>query len=162
MKALTMTRRTVFDVGAAALVGTAAVSYAALAQGGAPHGSATESTVRRWYKAWEQREWGPIDQMLADDFTFTSANDDDHINKSTFKSRCWETQKDFIAGFDIEELVVHGNDAFVKYLCHTVNGRSFRNVEYIRLYAGKLQAIECYFGGRSTFPSAVSAKDNMA
>jgi len=162
MKAMTMTRRTVFDVSAAALLSAATVSYPALAHGGSTGGSATETIVRRWYKAWEQKEWGPLDRMLADDFTFTSANDDDHISKSTFKTRCWETQKDFIGHFDIEQLAVRGDEAFVKYLCHTTNDRSFRNVEYIRLSGGKLQSIECYFGGHSTFPSAVSNRDGMA
>jgi hypothetical protein len=47
-------------------------------------------------------------------------------------------------------------DAFVKYLCHTKDGKSFRNVEYLRIKNGKLQSIECYFGAQSSFPSAVS------
>jgi hypothetical protein len=49
-----------------------------------------------------------------------------------------------------------GNEAFVKYLCHTKNGKSSRNVEYFRLRDGKVETLECYFGGKSTFPSAVS------
>ena len=49
-----------------------------------------------------------------------------------------------------------GNEAFVKYLCHTKNGKSFRNVEYFRLRDGKVETIECYSGAKSTFPSAVS------
>src|SRR5262245_36028469 len=104
MKARTMTRRTLLDAGAAALLCTAAVSYAPLARGSTTRASTTERIVRRWYKTWEQREWGPLDQLLADDFTFTSANDDDHISKSAFKSRCWESQKEFIGRFDIEQL----------------------------------------------------------
>ncbi len=46
---------------------------------------------------------------------------------------------------------------FVKYLGHTKDGKSFRNVEYLRIKNGKLQSIECYFGAQSSFPSAVSA-----
>jgi hypothetical protein len=44
----------------------------------------------------------------------------------------------------------------VKYLCHTKDGKSFRNVEYLRIKDGKLHSIECYFGAQSSFPSAVS------
>jgi hypothetical protein len=44
----------------------------------------------------------------------------------------------------------------VKYLCHTKNGKSFRNVEYLRIKNGQLESIECYFGAQSSFPSAVS------
>jgi hypothetical protein len=93
---------------------------------------------------------------MADNFTFTSAAGDDHISKSTFKTQCWDTQVDFIDRFDLERVSGRGNEAFVKYLCHTKNGKSFRNVEYFRLRDGKVETIECYFGGKSTFPSAVS------
>jgi hypothetical protein len=49
-----------------------------------------------------------------------------------------------------------GNEAFVMYVCRTKNGKHFRNVEYLRLKDDKVQAIECYFGAQSSFPSAVS------
>ena len=50
-----------------------------------------------------------------------------------------------------------GNEAFVMYVCRTKNGKTFRNVEYFRLRRDdKVEAIECYFGAQSSFPSAVS------
>jgi ketosteroid isomerase-like protein len=116
----------------------------------------TEEIVRRYYKAWEKKDWGPIDALLAENFTFTSANDDDHISKSAFKKSCWETQIDFIDHFEIERFFGQGNEAFVKYLCRTKNGKSFRNVEYVRVGNEQVEAIECYFGGHSTCPSAGS------
>jgi len=100
---------------------------------------------------------GPFDALLADNFTFSSAAGDDHISKSAFKTNCWDTQINFIGQFDLERVVASGNEAFAKYLCHTKNGKSFRNVEYFRLKDGKVEAIECYFGGKDTFPSAVSS-----
>jgi hypothetical protein len=48
------------------------------------------------------------------------------------------------------------NEAFVMYVCHTTNGKTFRNVEYLQLRDDKVKAVECYFGGKSSFPSAVS------
>ena len=48
-----------------------------------------------------------------------------------------------------------GNEAFVKYLGHTTNGKSFRNVEYLRVRDGKVETLECYFGGAG-YPSAAS------
>ncbi len=93
---------------------------------------------------------------MADNFTFTSAAGDDHISKSAFKTQCWDTQVNFIDRFDLERVFGSGNEVLVKYLCHTKNGKSFRNVEYFRLRDGKVETIECYFGGKSTFPSAVS------
>jgi hypothetical protein len=97
----------------------------------------------------------PGRHLLADNFTFTSAAGDDHISKSAFKTRCWETQIDFIERFDLQRVFGNGNEAFVMYVCRTKNGKSFRNVEYLRLKDDKVEAIECYFGAQSSFPSAV-------
>src|SRR5260221_545293 len=88
--------------------------------------------------------------------SFLIATGDDHISKSTFKTQCWDTQVDFIGHFDLERITTGAGDAFVKYLCHTKNGKSFRNVEYLRIKNERLESIECYFGAQSTFPSAVS------
>ena len=115
-----------------------------------------EGTIRKYYAAWETKEWRPFDILLADDFTFTSANNDDHISKSAFKARCWESQVDFIDRFDLQRVFGNGNEAFVMYVCRTKNGKTFRNVEYLRLRDDKVEAIECYFGAQSSFPSAVS------
>jgi ketosteroid isomerase-like protein len=156
MTSLAVSRRNLLATGACALVG--AVSLAELASASASGGQSltNQELVRKWYAAWEQKDWGPLNSMLADNFTFTSANDDDHISKSTFKTRCWQTQIDFIDHFDLERVATGAEDAFVKYLCHTKNGKSFRNVEYLRIKNGKLESIECYFGAQSSFPSAVS------
>src|SRR5205085_3608284 len=116
-----------------------------------------EAITRKWYGAWETKDLGTFNILLADNFTFTSAATDDHISKSTFKTQCWDTQVDFIKHIDLEQIATTADDAFVKYLCHTRNGKSFRNVEYLRIKEGKLQSIECYFGAQSSFPSAVSA-----
>lgn len=145
------TRRNLLGLGGIALAGTFGISGSAKAEI-----RSTEDVVRRYYKIWEQKDWGPFDSLLADDFTFTSANDDDHISKTVFKSRCWDTQKDFVDHFDIERLSSQGDVAFVKYLCHTTNGKKFRNVEYVRTSGERIESIECYFGGHSTFASAVS------
>ena len=157
VSAITMSRRNLLVAGTGALAGASGISPLARARTPTARGMTTEEIVRRWYKAWEKKDWGPLDVLLAENFTFTSAAGDDHISKSTFKKQCWETQADFIDHFEIEQLFGHDDEAFVKYLCRTSNGKSFRNVEFLRVGNGKVQSIECYFGGRSTYPSAVSA-----
>src|SRR4029077_7334625 len=104
--------------------------------------------------AWETKNADQFQSMMAANFTFTSPAGDDHISASTFKTRCWDSQIDFIGSFDLELVVASGNQALVKYLGHTKNGKSFRNVEYFRLKDGKVETLECYFGGNMTFPSA--------
>ena len=157
MRRITVSRRNLLATGACALVGAVSLPRAASASALGGQDPANEEIIRKWYAAWEQKDLGTFNALLADDFTFTSAAGDDHISKSTFKTRCWDTQVDFIGRFDLERLITGADDAFVKYLCHTKNGKSFRNVEYLRIKNGKLESIECYFGAQSTFPSAVSA-----
>ena len=151
-----VSRRELLATGACALVGAMSLAGPANAAASETQNATNEELVRRWYAAWEKKDWAPLDNMLADNFTFSSAAGDDHISKSTFKTRCWETQIDFIGHFDLERVTTGADDAFVKYLCHNKDGKTFRNVEYLRIKNGKLQSIECYFGAESSFPSAVS------
>lgn len=156
MKRMRLSRRNLLATGGCALLGAAMVRPTSAAPSGEQN-STSDEIIRKWYAAWEQKDWGPVDALLADNFTFSSAAGDDHISKSTFKKQCWETQIDFIQHFDLERVALGTDDAFVKYLCHTKNGKSFRNVEYLRIKGGRLTSIECYFGAQSSFPSAVSA-----
>jgi ketosteroid isomerase-like protein len=156
----TVSRRTVLKVGSCALAGTAALPQIASAHAADGLNPKSDEIIRRWYTAWEQKEWRPVDVLLADDFTFSSAAGDDHITKSAFKTQCWESQKHFIERFDLQRIFGSGNEAIVLYVCHTTNGKTFRNVEYLRLRDDKVAAIECYFGAQSSFPSAVSARQD--
>jgi ketosteroid isomerase-like protein len=160
MTRIVISRRHLLGAGACALTGAVSISGAASAHAEMGLDAAKEQLIRKWYAAWEQKDWGPVDALLADNFTFSSAAGDDHISKSVFKTRCWETQINFIERFELERVIGNGNDAFVKYLCLTKNGKSFRNVEYLRLTDEKVEAIECYFGAQSSFPSAVSGGQN--
>jgi ketosteroid isomerase-like protein len=153
---MTVSRRKLFATGTFALAGAVALPGAKRANAAEEQNLANEKIIRRWYAAWENKDLATFNELLADDFTFSSAAGDDHISKSTFKTRCWDTQVDFIKHFDLERVSTGADDAFVKYLCHTKNGKAFRNVEYLRIAKGKLESIECYFGAESSFPSAVS------
>jgi hypothetical protein len=159
MKTKMVSRRSLLGVSAYALA--AAASMPEIASAGAEAGLSpkNEATVRQWYKEWEttKKDWHPFDILLSDDFAFTSPLDD-HINKSAFKQACWDTQIAFVERFDLKHVIGAGNDAFVMYVGHTTNGKTFRNVEYLRLRGEQVQAIECYFGAQLSFPSAVSAK----
>jgi ketosteroid isomerase-like protein len=154
----TVSRRTILGAAPCALAGAAGLSPRAGAHVHAELASQSDALIRTWYAAWEQKDWRPLDVLLADDFTFSSAAGDDHISKSMFKEQCWESQKDFIRRFDLQRIFGSGDEAFVMYICHTTNEKTFRNVEYLRLRDGKVATIECYFGAQSSFPSAVSAR----
>ena len=155
MKRIGITRREALEAGACALAGAAGLLMTTSV--GAQEGSstATEEIVRKWYKAWVEKDEKQFEALMTYDFTFSSAAGDDHISRSTFRTQCWDTQAKLIERSDLERVISSGNEAFVKYLCHTINGKSFRNVEYLRLRDGKLETLECYFGGAG-YPSAAS------
>jgi ketosteroid isomerase-like protein len=155
MRQRTISRRTVLEAGACTLVAAAGIQQ--LARASAETGLRSKSTdaVRKYYAAWESKDWHRIDIQLADDFTFSSPLDD-HISKSDFKAGCWDTQIAYIDRFDLKQLIGTDDEAFVMYVCHTTNGKTFRNVEYFQCRDGKVKAVECYFGGKASFPSAVS------
>ena len=151
-----MSRRTLLEAGTCALAAASAIPAIASAHAGPGLSAKNDETIRKYYKAWERKDWHPIDVLLADNFTFSSANNDDHISKSAFKTRCWESQIDFIERFELQRVIGNGNEAFVMYVCRTKNAKTFRNVEYLRLRDDKVEAIECYFGAKSSYPSSVS------
>jgi ketosteroid isomerase-like protein len=153
---ITIARRNLLATGASALFGAVTMPGLARASASGRPGSKNDEIIRKWYAAWEKKDLATFNMLLADNFTFSSAAGDDHISKSTFKTQCWDTQVDFIGHFDLERITTGADDAFVKYLCHTKNGKTFRNVEYLRIKNGQLESIECYFGAQSSFPSAVS------
>jgi ketosteroid isomerase-like protein len=158
MTRIVMSRRHLLEAGACALTGVVSLPGLASASASGGQNLTNEEIIRKWYAAWVNKDLDTFNMLLADNFTFSSAAGDDHISKSAFKKQCWDTQVEFIEQSDLERITIGAEDAFVKYLCHTKNGNSFRNVEYLRIKNGKLESIECYFGAQSNFPSAVSAR----
>ena len=155
MTTITVSRRNLLATGACTLAGAAGLMVTASARAGTGLSATNEEIIRKWYKAWEKKDEGQFEALMTDDFTFTSAAGDDHISRSTFKTQCWDTQAKLIERSDLERVIASGSEAFVKYLCHTTNGKSFRNVEFLRVRDGKVEALECYFGGAG-YPSAAS------
>src|SRR5580700_3680211 len=90
------------------MVWTFLSSHAAFAQQ-----STTEKIIRAYYAAYEKKDWGSMEKLLADGFTFSSPNDD-HINVMVYKERCWPNAYK-IKNFDLVKLIINGDDAFVTY-----------------------------------------------
>ncbi len=157
MRKTAISRRTLFGEGACALAAAAIIPEIASAHAETELSPKNEATVRKYYTAWERKDWRPIDILLTDDFTFTSPVDD-HISKSAFKAGCWDTQNALIERLDLKRVIGSGNEAFVMYVGHTTNGKTFRNVEYLRLRDEQVESVECYFGAQNNFPSAVSRR----
>jgi hypothetical protein len=111
-----------------------------------------EKTIKAYYAAFEKKDWNLMEQILADGFTFSSPLDD-HINIKLFKERCWPNAYK-IKRFDMEKLVVNGDDAFVICNGWTLDGKLFRNSDYFKFKDGKIREDECFFGPGINYPNS--------
>ena len=83
--------------------------------------------------------------LYADDFTFTSPQDD-HIDKDEYFVRCWPNS-DKLKDFKLEKLFEKGDEAFVRYQVTRVeDGVKFRNAEYLKCAGNRIVEIQVYFG----------------
>jgi len=113
-----------------------------------------EQIVRKYYGAWESKDWHALEILLTDDFTFTSPNDD-HISKGVYKAVCWQPNVNLIGHFDLQQIMGSDNDALVMYVLHIKNGKTLENVEYLQIRGAKVEAVRCYFGAKNSYPAAV-------
>lgn len=111
-----------------------------------------ETVIRKYYSAYEKKDWHMLELILADDFTFTSPAGDDHIDLKLYKERCWPNAEN-TRKFDLEKVIVAGDDAYVTYNGWTNDGRLFRNTEHFKLRDGRIIANECFFGTGISFPN---------
>lgn len=101
--------------------------------------------VRQCYRAYETQDRALIEAVLADDFHFSSPRDD-NIDRAAYFERCWPNAGRLEA-FDLERIVEQGDEAFVRYVARRVaDGGRFRNVEVFRFRAGRIIAVDVYFG----------------
>jgi ketosteroid isomerase-like protein len=153
MKKKSISRRMVLEAGACALAATVVIPKSAHAAAGSSQQN--DQLVRKYYAAWESKDWHALDILLTDDFTFTSPNNDDHIRVGVYKTRCWVPNVNLIEHFDLQQIVGSDNDAFVKYALHVKNNKMIENIEYFQMRGGKVASVRCYFGGKG-YPAAVA------
>jgi len=103
--------------------------------------------VRRMFEAYLAGDEAVARELLADDYTFTSPQDD-HIDRDAFLERCFPTAAR-VRWQEIRELVPAGEDgAFVLYEYELRTGERHRNVEHAVVRDGRLAETHVFFGGR--------------
>ncbi len=111
-----------------------------------------EKVVRAYYSGFEKKDWNAVAARLADSFTFTSPNNDDHIPVEKFKEKCWGTAK-FIKKVNYIKMLEKGDDLMLLVQIITVDDKVVRNVDVFSFtHAGKIGSIEVFFGAGSKYP----------
>ncbi|HZZ17804.1 MAG TPA: nuclear transport factor 2 family protein [Opitutaceae bacterium] len=117
-----------------------------------PDVAMNEKVIRQYYAAYEKKDWSMLEAILDEGFTFSSPAGDDHISLKEYKERCWPNSAN-TKKFELEHVVVSGDDAYVTYNGSTNSGKLFRNTERFKLRDGKIVENECFFGPGVSFPN---------
>lgn len=110
--------------------------------------STISDLVRKCYAAYESKDRKAIEELLSDDFTFSSPLDD-HIDKALYMKRCWPNSEN-IRAFHIEKLFEKNNEAFVRYEGERFDGGKFRCTEFFRSDGNRIKEVEVYFASLLT------------
>ncbi|MEH2475280.1 ketosteroid isomerase-like protein [Nitrobacteraceae bacterium AZCC 2161] len=100
--------------------------------------------IRELFAAYLSNDRKAVEDVLTEDFRFTSPYDDE-IDKATYFERCWRNS-DWIERHELERIVVDGDAAFVTYKCMAKGGKSFRNAEFFVFEGDRIRSIDVYFG----------------
>ena len=102
------------------------------------------SIARTAYEAYVRKDRAVIEELIAEDFHFTSPLDN-RIDRAAYFNYCWPNNEK-IKRFDFINLVNDGDRVFVTYEGHSTEGDVFRNTEIITVRDGQLVEVEVYFG----------------
>jgi hypothetical protein len=118
-----------------------------------------EKAVKAYYNGFVTKDWNMVVSQLADGFTFTSpAPDNDHIPVDKFKEECWGTSK-FTKSVSFIKMFEKGDELVLLVEIKTTDDKTVRNIDvYDFTSAGKIKAVEVFFGAGIGFPG--NTKEN--
>jgi ketosteroid isomerase-like protein len=88
------------------------------------------------------------EQLIADDFVFTSPQDD-HIDRATFFERCFPASTQLATQQLLEIATTDDDGVFVLYEYDSItDGQRYRNAEFHTVRDGRVAEIQVFFGGR--------------
>ena len=107
--------------------------------------------VKRYYRAYVEKDGAAMERLIAEDFHFTSPLDN-RIGRKTYFERCWPNSR-WIDGFEFIAVVPSDDRVYVTTVGHSDSGRSFRNTEMLTVRDGKVVEVEVYFGWNLPHPA---------
>lgn len=103
-----------------------------------------EGIIRKCFHAYEIKDRILLEDLLSNDFVFSSPYDD-FLSREEYFKRCWPHSAD-MKTITVEKIFAEGNEAFVRYECVMNDGKSFRNTEFFTAENGKIKSVDVYFG----------------
>ena len=100
--------------------------------------------ARAAYEAYVAKDRAAIEELIAEDFHFTSPLDN-RIDRATYFARCWPNGE-AVKSFDFIDLVADGDRVFVTYEGRRASGEGFRNTEIVTVRDDRIGEVEVYFG----------------
>jgi hypothetical protein len=101
--------------------------------------------ARAVYEAFATSDRQRIEQLLADDLTFSSPVDVG-IDRAAYFERCWPGSGNQSA-FEFKRLLEVGDEVIVTYEAQRTDGTRFRNTEILGFDAAdRIRTVEVYFG----------------
>ncbi len=103
--------------------------------------------VRASLDAYRSQDRGVAAGLLADDFVFTSPQDD-HIDKTAYMERCFPTAHRFRSSNVLYLVSAGDGGVFLLYEYELEHGERYRNAEFISVGNGQIVETQVFFGGR--------------
>jgi ketosteroid isomerase-like protein len=103
--------------------------------------------VRACFASYLEQDRDAAERLLADDFVFTSPQDD-HIDKATWFDRCFPTVSRLRSYELLEVVPASGDDVFALYEYELEGGARYRNTEVHTVRDGRIHEVWVFFGGR--------------
>jgi ketosteroid isomerase-like protein len=104
-------------------------------------------SARAIFRSYLAQDRDAADRLLADEFVFTSPQDD-HIDKAAFFERCFPTADRFVSHEMLHVVPTEGDDVFVMYEYELKTGERHRNVELLTVREDRITETQVLFGGR--------------
>ena len=107
---------------------------------------ANTDVLRAAFEAYRTQDREAAERLYAEDFVFTSPNDD-HIDRAAFFEHCFPTADRF-SSQEIIEVVDAGNGGFIMYEYVLTTGDRHRNTEFLTVRDGQIVEAQVFFGGK--------------
>ena len=104
-------------------------------------------TVRAMFDSYLRQDRDAAEQLVADEFAFTSPQDD-HIDRAAFFERCFPTANRLVRQDLLHVVPAGGDDVFVMYEYELKTGELHRNVELLTVRDDQVTEAQVFFGGR--------------